>query len=94
MCFSLPRRGHRLFGNVIFFGKLIGVTTPLLSEVKKRRNTNQFTKMNKRGQRGGVRGAATQKVPSKSGTSQSKIHCDNEAAAKRKNHVVRSATSG
>ena len=27
MCFGLQRRGHRLFGNVIFFGKLFGVAT-------------------------------------------------------------------
>ena len=25
--FGLPRRGHRLFGNVIFFGKLSSVAT-------------------------------------------------------------------
>ena len=25
--FALPRRGHRLFGNVVFFAKLLGVAT-------------------------------------------------------------------
>ena len=35
-------------------------TTPLLSEVKKRRNTNQFTKKKSRCQRGGVHRVANQ----------------------------------
>jgi len=59
-------------------------TTPLLTEVKKRRNTNQFTKKKSRCQRGGVRGMANQNTSPKRATLQTKRHSNDEAVALRK----------
>jgi hypothetical protein len=57
------------------------LTTPLLSEANKRRNTNQFTKKKPHYQRGGVRGVAYQKALPKRTTSQSEPRSTDEAAA-------------
>ena len=64
-------------------------TTPLLSEANKRRNCNQFTKKNSRCQRGGVRGVANQNATTERTNLQTKRCSKDEAAALRKNHVVR-----
>ena len=63
-------------------------TTPLLSEAKSGRNTEQFTKKKSRCQRGGVRGVANQNVTTERTDQQTKRCSKDEAAALRKNHVV------
>ena len=63
-------------------------TTPLLSEAKSGRNTEQFTKKKSRCQRGGVRGVANQNVTTERTDQQTKQCSKDEAAALRKNHVV------
>ena len=60
-----------------------------LTEGKKRRNTKQFTKKNPRCQRGGVRGVANQDTTTERTNLQTKRCSNDEAAALRKNHVVR-----
>ena len=64
-------------------------TTPLLSEAKSHRNTNQFTKKKSRCQRGGVRGVANQNATTERTILQTKGCSKDEAAALRKNHVGR-----
>ena len=64
-------------------------TTPLLAEANKRRNTKQFTKKKSHCQRGGVRGDANQNTSSKRMIRHVKRYSNDEAAALRKNHVVR-----
>ena len=64
-------------------------TTPLLSEAKSDRNTEQFTKKKSRCQRGGVRGVANQNATTERTNLQTKRCSKDEAAALRKNHVVR-----
>ncbi len=66
------------------------LTTPLLTEANKRRNT-QFTKKNLRCQRGGVRGAANQIMSPDRATLQTKRCSNDEAAALRKYHGMRPA---
>ena len=56
-----------------------------------RRNANQFTKKNPRCQRGGVRGVANQNATTERTNLQTKRRSKDEAAALRKNHVVRRA---
>ena len=64
-------------------------TTPLLSEAKSDRNTEQFTKKKSGCQRGGVRGVANQNALTERTNLQTKRCSKDEAAALRKNHVVR-----
>ena len=64
-------------------------TTPLLTEAKSHRNTEQFTKKESRCQRGGVRGVANQNATTERTNQQTKRSSKDEAAALRKNHVVR-----
>ena len=64
-------------------------TTPLLSEAKSYRNTEQFTKKKSRCQRGGVRGVANQYATTERTNPQTERCSKDEAAALRKNHVVR-----
>ena len=68
-------------------------TTPLLSEVKSDRNTDQFTKKKSRCQRGGVRGVANQNATKERTNLRTKRYSNVEAAALRKNHVVRRAAA-
>ena len=56
-------------------------TTPLLSEAKSGRNTDQFTKKKSRCQRGGVRGAANQNATTERTNLQTKRCSKDEAAA-------------
>ena len=67
-------------------------TTPLLAEAKSDRNTEQFTKKKSRCQRGGVRGVAYQNATKERRKLQTKRCSKVEAAALRKNHVVRPPT--
>jgi hypothetical protein len=64
-------------------------TTPLLSEAKSDRNIEEFTKKKSRCQRGGVRGVANQNATTERTNLQTKRCSKDEAAALRKNHVVR-----
>ena len=64
-------------------------TTPLLTEAKSDRNTDQFTKKKSGCQRGGVRGVANQNATTERTNLQTKRCSKDEAAALRKNHVVR-----
>ena len=64
-------------------------TTPLLSEAKKRRNCEQFTKKKSRCQIGGVRGVANRAASPKRAAWQAKQWSKDEAADLRKNHVSR-----
>ena len=64
-------------------------TTPLLTEAKSDRNGNQFTKKKSRCQRDGVRGVANQNATTERTILQTKRCSKDEAAALRKNHVVR-----
>ena len=64
-------------------------TTPLLSEAKSDRNTKQFTKKKSRCQIGGVRGVANLNATTERTNLQTKRCSKDEAAALRKNHVVR-----
>ena len=66
-----------------------GFTTPLLTEAESDRNTKQFTKKKSRCQSGGVRGAANQHATTERTNLQTKSCSKDEAAALRKNHVVR-----
>ena len=76
--------GHRV--SVVAQRKVF--TTPLLSEAKSDRNTNQFTKKKSRCQRGGVRGLANQNATTERTNLQTKRCSKDEAAALRKNHVM------
>ena len=68
-------------------------TTPLLTEAKSDRNYEQFTKTKRRCQRGGVRGVANQDATTERTNLQTKRFSKVEAAALRKNHVVRPGTA-
>ena len=64
-------------------------TTPLLSEAKSDRNTEQFTKKKSRCQRGSVRGVANQNATTERRNPQTIRFSKGEAAALRKKHVRR-----
>ena len=83
--------GERFFVEV--FGHWVAqrkvFTTPLLSEAKSDRNCEQFTKKKSRCQRGGVRGVANQNATTERTNLQTERCSKDEAAALRKNHVIR-----
>ena len=90
---QVVNREHCMDSQLVSSAQRKVFTTPLLTEAKSHRNSTQFTKKKSCCQRGGVRGAANQNATTERTNPQTKRCSKDEAAALRKNHVVRPSTA-